>query len=83
MFGNKKCCFCKHISGFRSLFISDSLLFLPPIFVCYFVGLEYSSWCPLRLVETLGGRFSFYFAAQKFSLYCLVTPQRLFNTKVK
>ena len=80
MFVNKRC-FCKHISGFPFSF-QTSFVSLP-IFTCYFVALEYSSWCPLHLVETLGGRFSFYFAAQKFSLSRLVTPHRLFNTKVK
>ena len=78
MFGNKRR-FCKHISRFHFSFQFVS----PPIFTCYFVVLEYSSWCPLRLVEMLGGRFLFYFAAQKFSLSRLVTPRRLFNTKVK
>lgn len=34
-------------------------------------------------LETLGGRFLFHFAAQKVSLSCLVTPRRLFNTKVR
>ena len=34
-------------------------------------------------LETLGGRFSFHFAAQKFSLSRLVTSRRRFNTKVR
>ena len=59
-----------------------SFVFLP-IFTWHFVGLKNSRWRPLRVVETLGGRFSFYFAAQKFSLTSLVTPRRLFKTTVK
>ena len=59
-----------------------SFVFLP-IFTWHFVELKNSSWRPLRLVETLGGRFSCYFAAQKFSLTSLVTLRRLFETKVK
>ena len=57
MFGNERC-FLKHISGFHFV-ISFFFLVFPPIFTWQFVALKNSSWRPLRVVETLGGRFRF------------------------
>ena len=50
--------FLKHISGFHFV-ISFFFLVFPPIFTLQFVALKNSSWRPLRVVETLVGRFRF------------------------
>ena len=50
--------FLKHISGFHFV-ISVFFLVFPPIFTWHFVALKNSRWRPLRVVETLGGRFRF------------------------
>ena len=69
MFGNK-CCFCKHISGFRSIFIPDFLLF-PRQFLCVILldlnivaGALYVWW------ECLAA--DFHFALLHRSFHCIV-----------